>query len=302
MSGSGNIPPTPLSASLIRIYYLYRTNMPKVFDALFKSFLTSSKDLSLIPSIQQEYDLITGIKDIMKLSFPVPDSMVTLWFGGIERFLPNAFLRVYGYEIPGERYPRSATVNTAFNRTLDYIFRNIALGIIGKRSTLLDFQNPGGLYENLLVLQRSLVTNETNLINDIAKYFDGVYTAFLTLLENDLLMNKLGIVASGIDQRLIGMAQKFNIKTVSNPQAFFDLSVAMNWFIDKVERTTWDTTTAAELYNPPNDNTFKILFSAYVPVWGIDYLQMATVTIRQVLAGQSSMSTSTYGALQQPIR
>jgi hypothetical protein len=299
---SGSIPPTAGTSSLIWIYYLYRTNMPKVFDALFKSFLTSSKDLSLVPSIPQEKTLSDTITDTMNYSLPVPKSMVTLWFGGIERLLPNAFLRAYGYEIPGERYPRSATVNATFHKTLDYIFRNIALGIIGRTSTLLDFQNAGGLAENLLILQRSLVTNETNLINEIALYFDGVYRRYLSLIDNDLLMAKLGIVASGTDQRLIAMGQKLNVKVVSNPLAYIDLARTMREFIDTVERTNWSVAQAQRLYNPPQDAFFKMLFSAYVPVWGIDYLQMATVTIRQVLAGQTSMSSATYASLQPPIR
>jgi hypothetical protein len=31
---------------------------------------------------------------------------------------------------------------------------------------------------------------------------------------------------------------------------------------------------------------FKMLFSAYVQIWGIDYLQMAAATIRQVLGAR----------------
>jgi hypothetical protein len=299
---SGGIPPTAGTSSLIGIYYLYRTNMPKVFDALFRSFLTSSKDLSLIPSIPQEKALIDDINDAMNYSLPVPKSMVTLWFGGIERLLPNAFLRAYGYEIPGERYPRSATVNRTFRNTLDYIFRNIALGIVGRTSSILDFQNAGGLAENLNILKGSLLTNETNLINQIAVYFDGVYRFYLRLTDNDLLMGKLGIVASGTDQRLIAMGQKLNVMVVSNPLAYFDLAKTMREFLETVERTNWGVAEAQRLYNPPQDAFFKMLFSAYVPVWGIDYLQMATVTIRQVLAGQTSMSSATYASLQQPMR
>jgi hypothetical protein len=283
MSGAGNHLATLGTSRLIKLYYLYRTNMPKVFDALFRSFLTSNKDLSLVPSNSQELGLINYIMSVMNMSFPVPKSMVTLWPGGPERSLLNAFLRAYGYEIPGERYPRSVAANTTFSRTLDYIFRNIALGIIARSSSLLDFQNTGGLYDNLIILQRSLVTNETNMINQIAMYFDTVYNAFLYLVNNDLLMSKLGIVSSGTDQRLIAMGQKFNVRVVSDPQAYFDLANTMQEFLEVVETTTWTVNEAQRLYNPSQDAFFKMLFSAYVPVWGIDYLQTATVTIRQVL-------------------
>jgi len=264
--------------------------MPKVFDALFKSFLTTGKDLALVPSIPEQFDLIERISDIMNRSFPVPQSMVTLWMGGQERLLPNAFYRVFGYVIPGERYPRSPTGNTSFHRTIDYIFRNIALGIIGRNSTLMDFKNSGGLLEYLTILKRSLLTNETNLINTIARYFDGVYQAYLSLLADDLLMSKLGILASGTDQRLIAMGQKFNVRGVpSNPLVHFDLSTVMQQFLETVEITNWDITAAERLYDDPMQAFFKLLFSAWRDVYGVDYLQLATGTVRQLLGGPSSI-------------
>jgi hypothetical protein len=297
LSTPGDIPPTQGNSLLIRVYYLYRTNMPKVFNVLFRSFATTSKDISLVPSKPDELDLIERISDIMNLSFPVPQSMVILWFGGQERLLPNAFYRAFGYEIPGERYPRSPTGNTIFHRTIDYIFRNIALGIIGRNSTLMDFKNSGGLLEYINILKRSLLTNETNLVNTIAQYFDGAYQAYLSLLADDLLMSKLGIVASGTDQRLLAMGQKLNVRVASNPLVYFDLATAMQQFLNTIETTNWDLAAVERLYQDPMTSFFKLLFSAWREVYGIDYLQLASGAVAGAankliggIGGQPSMA------------
>ncbi len=281
------IPPTPGNSGLIRVYYLYRTNISKVFEALFKSFLTSSKDLSLIPSVPDENDLIKRLAETMNKAFPVPKSMISLRFGGTERLLLNAIQRVFGYYLPMEKFPVSSTVNAAFHKTTDYIFRNLALGIVGRTSLLLDFKNPGGLLEYITVLQSSLLTNETNTVNEHATRFNLVYARYKDHLRDNLLMDKLGIVGAGIDQRLISMGRKLGVPVVRNPLVFFDLADSMSAFIEKIETTSWNITEVSKLYEAPYIDTFKVLFSAYREVWGIDYMGYAMGAIRQ------AMSTST---------
>lgn len=92
--------------------------------------------------------------EVMDLSFPIPQSTVTFRFGNYETLLQYLFLRVYGYRIPGEKYPRPTIRNITFNQTLDYIFKNISLGIVGKARLQKSFQNADGLYLKLIVLQR----------------------------------------------------------------------------------------------------------------------------------------------------
>ncbi|HZI69595.1 MAG TPA: hypothetical protein VFD60_00380, partial [Nitrososphaeraceae archaeon] len=281
----GGIVEQPGTNFLIRVYYLYRTNMPRVFEALFNTLLTSSKDLALLPSVKDQDDLIKKLAETMIEAFPVPDSMITLRLGGEERLLLNAIQRVYGYSLPMEKYPVSTTVNSSFHNTIDSIFRNIALGIIGGKSMLLDFKNPGGLLELMIALQRSLLTNETNMVNLMATKFNMVCTRYLELLKNDLLMSSLGIVGAGIDQRLIAMGRKLHVPVVRNPLVFFDLAEIMSNFINKVETTNWTIAEASNMYEgEKNIASMKLTLSAYKEVWGIDYMGLAMNTIRQSIS------------------
>jgi len=294
MSATGTIAPTPGNSRLIRIYYLYRTNIPKVFNALFESFLTSKKDMALVPSVPEENNLIVRLTETMNESFPVPKSMISMKFGGQERLLLNAIQRVFGYHLPMEKFPVSTTINTAFHSLTDSIFKNIALGIVGRTSTLLDFKNPGGLLEYLTMLQRSLLTNEVNMTNFLSNTFDLVCTRYLELLKDDLLMSKLGIVGAGPDQRLLSMAMKFRVPVVRNPLVFFDLAELISNFIEIVETTTWTLPEVSKMYEPPISDNMKLLFSAYAPIWGIDYMSLAMGTIRQSISPSMSSIRTNY--------
>jgi hypothetical protein len=55
------------------------------------------------------------------------------------------------------------------------------------------------------------------------------------------------------------MGQKFNVRVVSNPQAYIDLAYTMEPFLEVVETIlNWSVTQAQQPYNPPLDAFFKI--------------------------------------------
>lgn len=255
----------------IWLYYIERANIVNVFRALYRSYLTTDKDLSLTPV--EDRSLADRLMETLNYVYPVERSTIARGLG-LEQLRWNLYQRVFGYDDRGKAFPRSPTFNSDFHSLQESIFLNIARAIWTKDSTFQKVVDPASLSEMLTNMREILLARQTNNINDTSLYWTVGFTALLGFLDDKkLIREKLGIVAIGRDQILIAAGAKFNIPVPRNTLYIFDLAERMETTLLQIEKTHWDINKAQAWYS--SENYWKLLFNAYYRVWGKDFMQMA---------------------------
>jgi hypothetical protein len=244
---------------LIWTHYIHSTNIYNVMRRVLREFLTSNARFSLTPvEDAKEIDLLL---ETMNLVYPAPPSPLIGEFG-YEQLLLNMLQRVFGIDNKMLRFPRSQMYNSGFKLLLESIFLNIAQAIWSKGSTFQLLRDPGALLEGLISLKEMLLPAQTNTVEKVNRFWADSLIKLLTLLDNrKLMVEKIGIVASGRDKMLYELGTKFGFQMPNNILWRFDLANYLNTFLLQVEGTEWDVNLAETLYD--SDNFFKLLFSAY---------------------------------------
>jgi hypothetical protein len=255
----------------IWLYYIERTNVANVFRSFFRSFLTTSKELSLLPV--DDKALADKLLETLNYAFPVEHSTITRQFG-LEQLRWNLYQRTFGYDDKTKAFPRSALFNSDFHNLQESIFLNIARAIWTKDSTFQKIADPASLSEMLTNMREILLAIQVNDTLNTSLYWTVAFSMLLRLLDDKkLIRDKLGITAIGRDQILIALGAKFTVPVPRNTLYLFDLAERMETILLQIERTHWDINAAQAWY--ASENFWKLTFNAYYRVWGKDFMQMA---------------------------
>ncbi len=255
----------------IWLYYIERTNIVNVFRSFFRSFLTTGKDLSLLPV--DDKALSDKLLESVNYIFPVEHSTITRQFG-LEQLRWNLYQRIFGYDDKRKAFPRSITYNGDFHNLQESIFQNIARAIWTKESSFQKIADPASLSEMLTNMREILLATQVNDTLNTSLYWTVGFSMLLRLLDDTkLIREKLGIMALGRGQILIAMGAKFGVPVPSNTLYLFDLAERMETILLQIERTHWDINSAEAWY--ASENFWKLTFNAYYRVWGKDFMSMA---------------------------
>lgn len=255
----------------IWLYYIERTNVVNVFRSFFRSFLTTGKDLSLLPV--DDKALSDKLLESVNYIFPVEHSTITRQFG-LEQLRWNLYQRIFGYDDKRKAFPRSITYNGDFHNLQESIFQNIARAIWTKESSFQKIADPASLSEMLTNMREILLATQVNDTLNTSLYWTIGFSMLLRLLDDTkLIREKLGIMALGRGQILMAMGAKFGVPVPGNTLYLFDLAERMETILLQIERTHWDINSAEAWY--ASENFWKLTFNAYYRVWGKDFMSMA---------------------------
>lgn len=271
---------------LIWIYYLSRTNITHAIEAMIKSIITTDQIVAL--TAKEDRDLIDRIMETANIAFPTAKSTINTDIPYHSQ-VANVIHRMFGYEIPYTKFPKSKTFNANFHSLQDAIFLNISKGVWWSKNQLINQADAGALYELLINMQELLEGRDNNTVTDIANAFTIAYMSMVDLIrDRKLIRDRLNIQQVGDGLILRALGAKFNIQIPANAQYLFDIADLAKTFYNAVQKTNWTIDKAASLYN--NSDWFKQYFMTHKMVWGVDYSAMAVQSVGVGLSTQTQIN------------
>jgi len=223
---------------LIWIYYLSRTNIRHVIEAMVKSIITTDEVVAL--TAKEDRDLIDRIMETANISFPSATSTINIDIPYHSQ-VANIIHRMFGYEIPYTKYPKSRTFNANFHSLQDAILLNISKGVWWTKNQLINQADAGALYELLINMQELLEGRDNNTVTDIANAFTIAYMSMVDLIrDKKLIRDRLNIQQVGDGLILRALGAKFNIQVPANAQYLFDIAFLAKTLYNTIQKNRLD--------------------------------------------------------------
>lgn len=248
---------------LIYSYYIENSNIKAVFEALIKSYLSSNEILRLRLTGSGIPDLIEKIRETGGIVYPTRISTIG---SDLELQRKEKYKQLYGYVLNGraEEVAHITNFNNEFDGTLDSIMRNIMTGVLQVSGTVTEkTADPGGLAELLDSVRSQLDEFGYNDAEYVTKYWNFSFERLLELLDDDILMNELGIQTVARDVRLKDLGKKVGIPVPESCKFLFLLAERMEFFLNLIVDPSiarWDSAKAEELYK--EEKFFKEISSS----------------------------------------